>query len=208
MDALTAELWAAQDRHEGDRLRLFRAVREVVGGESALYPGSFVDVAASFAWPSVTYVDIDRRAARFFADRAGVAEIVAAQEGSPPNPEIEFVAGDYTEDLALPDGAFDVLISLYTGFVSLHCTQHLRVGGHLLAHPSHGDVALAALDDRYRLAAVVASSSGGYSVSDRDLAAHLVPKKPELATAEAIRASGRGIAYTRPAFAYLFRRVA
>ncbi|MCB0970807.1 MAG: hypothetical protein KDA97_04720 [Acidimicrobiales bacterium] len=207
MEALTRELWASQDRHEGDRWRLFQAVAGAVGGESVLYPGSFVDVAASFVWPAVTYVDIDRRAARFFADRHGVEEIVATHAGSPEDPVIEFLATDYTDTLALEPSAFDLLLSLYTGFVSQHCVGHLRVGGHLLAHPSHGDVALAALDERYRLVGVVTSGANGYEVSDRDLDTYLIPKKPELATAGAIRRAGKGIAYNRSAFAYLFRRI-
>ena len=39
-----------------------------IDAERALYPGSYVDLAPSFVWPSVTYVDTDRRAAQFFAD--------------------------------------------------------------------------------------------------------------------------------------------
>jgi hypothetical protein len=73
----TRRLWERQDRHPGDRLRLFAAVAEFVGGSPVMYPGSFVDVAASFVFDNVTYVDSDRQAARFFADEAGVEEIIA-----------------------------------------------------------------------------------------------------------------------------------
>ncbi|MBT8164795.1 MAG: hypothetical protein HKO63_12290 [Acidimicrobiia bacterium] len=43
----TRKLWSDQNRHDGDRMRLFTAVWTAVGGETMLYPGSFVDVAPS-----------------------------------------------------------------------------------------------------------------------------------------------------------------
>lgn len=111
-----------------------------------LYPGSYVDVAASFVFPRLTYVDSDSRAAKFFDDTEGVDEIVSAEQTSPVNREVEFVAGDYRGRLGLDDESFDLLISLYAGFVSEHCTRYLRIGGHLLVNPSHGDAAMASID--------------------------------------------------------------
>ncbi|MEM9565502.1 MAG: hypothetical protein AAGA93_22960 [Actinomycetota bacterium] len=203
----TATLWAGQDRHPGDRLRLFRAVAGAIEASLVLYPGSFVDVAPSFVWPSVTYVDVDRRAARFFADGPGVDEIVSANQDGRGQRSVEFVAGDYREALDLVDGSFDLLVSLYAGFVSEHCTRYLRIGGHLLVNPSHGDAAMASIDARYRLAAVVtAGGPNGYRVSTSDLDTHLVPKKAQPVTVERLHQLGRGIGYTRPAFAYVFER--
>ncbi len=206
MNPSTRTLWDLQERHPGDRKRLFTAVRQAIGGEAALYPGSFVDVAASFAYPAVTYVDIDKRTPRFFDDREGVGEIITA-EGGRDDASFTFIHGDYTTPLQLDDESFDVLISLYAGLVSDHCTRYLKVGGHLLANPSHGDVALATTDDRYQLAAVVKAKTGGYSVDSGSLDEYLVPKKGPAPEADAIRVNQRGVGYTKSAFAYLFRRV-
>lgn len=203
----TADLWACQDRHEGDRERLFRAVGSSVDAERVLYPGCYVDLAPSFVWPSVTYVDTDRRAASFFADSEGLLEIIARHPPAPANPEIDFRGSDYTGDLELEPDGFDLLVSLYAGPISKHCTRYLRVGGVLLVNPSHGDAALASIDDRYELAGVVRSRSGDYSVERSDLDSHLVPKKT-VDVAEAVARTGRGIAYTKSPFAYLFRRIA
>ena len=120
---------------------------------------------------------------------------------------IAFVHADYSDELPLADEAFDLLISLYAGFVSDHCTRHLRVGGTLLVNPSHGDAAMASIDDRYELAGVVTSRDGAHRVSDDDLDRYLVPKRPTAITPELLHDSGRGIAYTTSPFAYLFRRV-
>lgn len=90
----TAELWATQDQQQGDRRHLFSAVAESVDASTVLYPGSYVDLAPSFVFGSVTYLDVDKRAARFFADTEGVREIVADHDG-PSDPDITFIHSDY-----------------------------------------------------------------------------------------------------------------
>ena len=203
----TRRLWKKQDRHEGDRYRLFSAVDEAVDIATVLYPGSFVDLAASFVWPSVTYVDIDQRAGKFFGDESGVQQLLVEHDADPATHRVRFIRADYTDPLDLQDGEFDLLISLYAGFVSEACTRHLRVGGTLLVNPSQGDAAMASIDDRYQLAAVVTSQSDGYSVSSRHLDTYLVPVRDVAVTKDSLHASGRGVAYTKSPFAYLFERV-
>ena len=201
-------MWEKQDQHVGDRRRLFTAVAEALDVANVLYPGSYVDLAPSFVWPSVTYVDIDRRAGQFFGDDDGVRELLAENDADPSTRRVRFIGADYTDPLDLDDHEFDLLISLYAGFISEACTRYLRVGGTLLVNPSHGDAALASIDGRYRLFAVVTTLSGGYSVDTSDLETYLVPKRDVAVTKESLHASGRGIAYTKAPFAYLFQRVA
>jgi hypothetical protein len=206
MNPKTAELWAKQDQHEGDRWRLFSAVADHVDAPTVLYPGSYIDIAPSFVFDSVTYVEVDKRAPKFFADVDGVRTIVADHNG-PPDPDITFIHADYTTDLPLPDEHFDLLVSLYAGFVSEHCTRHLRIGGTLLVNSSHGDAAMASIDPRYELTGVVTSRDGRYKVDTRDLDTYLVPKKPHAVTIDSLHTAGRGFAYTKSPFAYLFTRI-
>lgn len=207
MEAKTAELWAKQDQHQGDRWRLFSAVSAAIAANSVFYPGCYVDIAPSFVFASVTYLDLDKRTPKFFDDAAGVAEIVADHDG-PANPDITFIHGDYTSGVDLPDEHFDLLISLYAGFISEHCTRHLKIGGTLLVNPSHGDAAMASIDQCYELAGVVISRSGDYRVDTTDLDTYLIPKKPQEITRDSLHTSGRGVGYTKSPFAYLFTRVA
>ena len=86
----------------GDRHRLFTAIGAAVPSSSVLYPGSYVDIAASFVFDDVTYVDIDRRAAQFFDDHHGVDEIIAQTSPTRSPPEWRFINADYTSDLQLP----------------------------------------------------------------------------------------------------------
>jgi len=201
----TKKLWQKQDTHTGDRKRLFAAVRAVLGDIAVLYPGSYVDVAASFAFTEVTYVDMDRRASQFFADADGVDEIIRSEGGS-ASAVARFIHADYTADLGVGDEEFDLLVSLYAGFVSEACTRYLRVGGTLLVAPSHGDAALASIDGRYDLSGVVTARSGEYGVRTEGLDTYLIPKKSVAITPALLHQQQRGIAYTKSPFAYLFTR--
>ena len=203
----TQKLWAKQNRHEGDRWKLFRAVGGEVGAGSVLYPGSFVDIAPSFVFPSVTYIDTDRRTPTFFGDTDGVRAIIARHAGAPSDPQVNFIHADYTKDLALSSQSFDLLVSLYAGFVSEHCTGYLKVGGVLLVNSSHGDVAMASIDPRYRLRGVIETRSGDYRIRTENLGGYLVQKEPIDITETMLHERGRGVGYTRSPFAYLFDRV-
>ena len=205
MDDRTLAMWQKQDVHKGDRKRLFTTVKAAIGDGLVLYPGSYVDVAASMAFSSVTYVDVDKRAARFFEDIAGVSEIVVSEGGS-TTATVNFVHDDYTTDLGLEPESFDLLVSLYAGFVSEACTDHLRIGGVLLVAPSHGDAAMASIDPRYELLGVVTSRSGDYRVRTDKLDTYLIPKAAVSITPQSLHERGRGIAYTKTPFAYLFTR--
>ena len=101
----------------------------------------------------------------------------------------------------------DLLISLFAGPVWEHCRRYLRPKGWLLANTSHGDASLAALDPTLRLVAAVHHRDGHYSLATDRLDHYLVSKRPENANAEQIRTHGRGIGYTKTAFAYLFQRL-
>jgi len=205
VDSSTLDLWRKQDQHTGDRKRLFTAVRDAGSGPTVLYPGSYVDIAASMAFPSVTYADMDRRAARFFTDTDTISDIIVSEGGS-PMAEVTFIHSDYTTDLGLEHESFDLLVSLYSGFVSEACTDYLRVGGVLLVAPSHGDAAMASIDPRYTLSGVVLSRSGGYRVRTDSLNSYLQPKIEIAITSEMLHMRRRGIPYTRSPFAYLFSR--
>ena len=201
----TKALWEKQDQHKGDRWRLFQAVSAALPVRRVLYAGSYVDVAPSFVYDDVTYVDMDKRAAAFFADTEGVRQIIGDHGGNVGG-RFVFAHGDY-RSLDFEPNSFDLLISLYAGFISEPCGRFLRIGGHLLVNSSHGDAALAALDPRFKLNAVVTAANGRYRVTDQNLDSYMVPKKQQTITRESLMKSGRGIAYTKSPFAYVFERL-
>ncbi|WP_421845533.1 hypothetical protein [Mycobacterium sp.] len=201
----TGESWASYRKSIGDRSSLFAALMSGWSPQRALYPGSYLDLSPSTAIPAVTYVDTDRRAARYFANELLVRSELNNRTWPGAGTEVFFVHTDYTTALPLPELSFDLLISLYAGPVWEHCGKYLKPGGLLLANASHGDASIAALDSRLQLAAAVLHRDGRYWF-DEATDGYLVPKKPHTADPDTIRQSGRGIPYTRAAFAYLFLR--
>ncbi|MGI9576892.1 MAG: hypothetical protein ACR2OH_01685 [Microthrixaceae bacterium] len=201
----TRKIWQQQDKHEGNRRRLFAAVGGGLDATRVLYPGSWADVAASMVFDDVTYVDTDRRAKRFFSDRSGVDELIAAHRRDPNRAVWSFLAQDYASDLDLQHEAFDLLVSLYAGPISAECTQYLCIGGFLLANDSHGDASLASLDDRYALRGAVSTQADSYLL-DFDNPAEWLVAEGISRTREEILNAGQGGGFTRSAFAYLFER--
>ncbi len=179
----------------GDRTASYRAARAITGGERVLYPGSYLDAAPLSVWPEVTFVDSDRT----------FATAVSALPTTPTG--ARFVVADYREPLAeVANGWADVLISLYAGPVTRYFTRYLADGAYLLANNSHGDASLALLDPRYELVAVQPTwASMQYRTGNLDSFARA--RKPETFTVDQVLASGRGVAFERPAACYLFRRV-
>ncbi len=207
-----AAFHAEYDRHPDDRVHLFGAVAELLpDGVKVLYPGSYVDIGPSVWFDDVTYVDVDKRAPRFFAQHDAVLDLIGTKRrevGQPlaPQPAVAFHHLDYREPLPLSDDSFDLLISLYAGFISEHCTRYLKSGGLLLVNGSHGDAAMASLDANCELVAVLQKRTGGYQAVCDDLDGYLKPKRGAAPTVAELHESNRGIAYTKPAFAYVFRR--
>lgn len=206
-----ARFHADFDRHPDDRIRLFDAVATAVTAARVLYPGSYVDITPSVHFLDVTYVDVDRRAARFFGAPEAVRALVDTKRAAfgiarDESLHIAFQHADYTTDLTVEDASVDLLVSLYAGFVSEHCLRYLRPGGHLLVNPSHGDAAMASLHPDLELAGVVTSDHDRYRVRTDELDTYLLPRRGHPPTIDELHRTGRGIAYTRAPFAYLFQR--
>lgn len=199
--------WTTYRSSIGDRSGLFAALSTAWHPTTALYPGSYLDLSPSTAIPSVTYVDTDRRAARYFADEALAAAELQGRTLPEAGTDIAFLHADYKDPLPIPPASFDLLISLYAGPVWEHCRQYLSPNGILLANTSHGDASLAALDPTIRLVGAVHLRDDTYRLDTADLDSYLVAKRPSAADPDTIRRQGRGIAYTRTAFAYVFSAV-
>lgn len=199
------------DAHPGDRERMFRAVADRWPELArVLYPGSYIDASPSFVFPDVTYVDVDRRAARFFADQDGVDALIRARygDGTEVASSWRFFQADYAEPLEVADGSVDLLVSLYAGFISTPCARYLRAGGLLLTNNSHGDASMASLDPGFRLIAVLTRRAERYRVVEEELADYLTPRKEgvEVDAAE-LRRTNRGVRYRKDAAMYVFERV-
>jgi hypothetical protein len=190
-----------------ERLGLFVLLADSFGVRSALYPGSFTHLTPAFVFPTTCFVDMDRRAARFFEDPA-VLDLIGQRKIYEEQPKVRFHQADFASGFAEADGTYDLLISQYAGFVSRSCKRYLRPNGYLLVNNSHGDASMASLDADYELIAVVNRRGEKFSLTDKDLGSYFVPKKEMEITQEYLEGIKRGVGYKKSAFSYVFIKVA
>ncbi len=196
--------------YAGDKARqgVFAALAQAFPSARVLYPGGFLHVAASFEFPDVTYVDTDRNAKRFFAESDQVQALVDARKSYAGPASVRFIGSSYEAPLDLEDESFDLLLSLYAGFISKPCKRYLKRGGILAVNNSHGDAGLAAIDPEFELVGVLQGRGERLRVSRDALDTYLIPKSGVAPTEAELRERGRGVAYTKPAAVYVCRRMA
>jgi hypothetical protein len=183
---------------------MFKLLADEYGILQALYVGSYLDLSPSMTIEQVTYVDNDRRAIRFFADVDAIATIVKSDASYISEPRVKFVGADYRQPLAIEDSYADMLISLYAGFIWEPCQRYLKPDDYFLANNSYGDVGIALLDNRLEFVSVIHYRDGQYQLTKKDFHDYITPKNGYTPTLDELHKSGRGIAYRKSAFAYVF----
>ena len=188
-----------------ERRELFELLDSSFSIDTCLYPGCFIHCTPSFFFRECAYVDTDKRAVRFFKSSAVRAFIEANSVRDVPM-VLRFHHADYDTRIPEPDASFDLILSLYAGFISPPCTRYLKPGGVLVANNSHGDASMATLDSRLRLVGVVHARNNRHSLETDSLDRYMIPKRQLDITANYLRKMQRGIAYTKSAKYYIFER--
>jgi hypothetical protein len=189
-----------------ERRELFEMLAASFDIDSCLYPGSFVHCTPSFYFRECCYIDTDSRAVRFFKS-ATVRGYIADQAVYGREPEIRFHQQDYEHEVPEEDESFDLLLSLYAGFISPSCRRYLKLGGLLVVNNSHGDASMASLDDAFRFVGAIQCRNGLCRLDTADLDSYFVPTRELDLTPAFLRRMKRGVAYTRQATCYVFERL-
>lgn len=189
-----------------ERLNLFRQIQARHGGTSALYPGSYVHITPAFVYPLTVFVDNDPEAQQFFANPTNYA-FVAKRKHYTEDSTIRFHGVDFQVGIEEPDESFDILISLFTGFVSRHCKRYLKKGGIFLVNDSHGDASLASLDPDFKLIAIANQTEGKFTLSDMYLDTYFVTKADTDLTPGWVDKHLRGFKFRKMADVYIFQRI-
>jgi SAM-dependent methyltransferase len=145
------------------------------GAATVLYPGSSVHVTPSFFFQHVVYVDRSDFSRDFFAQAQAVRDVVNRYKRYRQRPFIRFVQQDFTADLPVPEGGFDVLLALYAGGISQACARYVKPGGLLLTNDHHGDAREASRLPDLELQAVVEERRGKVRFDEQDLERHALP---------------------------------
>ncbi|MBC8229253.1 hypothetical protein H8E77_06880 [bacterium] len=191
---------------DDERLGLFLRLSEKYAIKKVLYPGSFVHLTPALVFPLTYFVDSDRRAKKFF-DSPEVSEYVSNHKIYKSDAEFIFHLSDYNKGIPEQPNSFDLLISQYAGFVSQACKQYLKIVGILVANNSHGDASMASVDPEFEFIGVINRRNSKFKLSSENLNSYFIPKKKIEISREYIESIGRGVGYTKTAFAYIFRKV-
>lgn len=186
-----------------DRINLIEGLVDKYRIKSALYPGSYIHITPSFIIPKVVYVDLDKKAKKFFSENE-VYTYINKVKMYEEEAIIEFYAADYGKAFLKENQLFDLLISQYAGFVSQSCKRYLKHGGILVANNSHGDAGVAYHDQDFQLIAVANNRKGKWTISEKNLDDYFIPKKDIEVTKEYLLTLNRGLGYKKSAGVYIF----
>lgn len=188
-----------------ERVALFRVLAETFNIEAGLYPGSFVHITPSLVIPRMVYVDMDKRCENFFKSEVTGAFVDDNREYEKPA-SYRFHKMDFSKELPEKSASFDLLISLYAGCISKYCGEYLKTGGILLSNNSHGDAPLAYLDNRFSFIGVIKRKGDRFTYSEKDIDSYFIPKGKKVLDAASIEKTMKGPAYTKVAYAYVFKK--
>lgn len=184
---------------------LFREIKKKYNPKRILYPGCYIHITPSLIFSDVTYVDSFKNTFKFF-ESSEVKEYIETNKEYKKKARFNFYQQDYSKNLPEKISSFDLVISLYAGFIGQSVKKYLKKGGLLVCNDSHGDASMAALDKDYKLIAVFdRKSDNKFIISDENLNEYLISKKK--VTKKLLKETMKGITYTKSPSGYIFKKV-
>lgn len=185
---------------------LFEEIKKKYNPKRVLYPGCFVHITPSLVFSDVTYVDSLRNTDKFFKSE-DVGLFIDNNKRYAGKTKLKFYHQDYTNPLEEKKESFDVVFSLYGGFVGQAVKKYLKSGGILVCNDSHGDASMASIDSDYQLVAVYdIIQDDKVSISDNDLERYLIPKRKQISKDELLKTM-RGVPFTKSPSGYIFKKI-
>jgi hypothetical protein len=189
-----------------ERAGLFALVQQSYGGNQALYPGCFVHITPSLFFPHVVYIDRHPEAQSFFADLESISRFVERNKHYKRSAYLRFIAQDFTDSLPLPDGSFDLLISIFTGEVARTCNRYLKPGGLLLTNDRLKGVHDEAAFADFKLISVIRFKRGKYHLIEDRFSQPITSYKAPNRVLRYLRLGDRGVQYVENEIYYIFRK--
>jgi len=186
----------------GDRKELYKVVARNYFIQTAIYPGSHIDITPSLVIPKVTYIDNFKGAIKFFKNMEIIEKYIEQNKDYPDLCKIEFIGQDYTQPLEIKP--VDLIISQYAGFVGKETKKYLKIGGILLCNDSHGDATLAKFDDDFDFLGIVDNKN---KIQSNNLEAYFKLPKEKAVDIKSVKEKMKGLKYSLTAENYLFRKI-
>lgn len=189
----------------GDRNGLFSILSINFPIKRVLYPRSYVDITPSFYFPYTVYVDNDKKVNKFFKKGEMIKDFIDRNKEYSEDSFFKYFPNDYSNKIDEDEHSFDLLISLYAGFISKYFKNYLKNGGFLIVNDSYGDASLAQLDNNFRLIAIINLIDSKYIISQKNLDQYFILKKQFVVTVDYLENFQKGIDFKKKADFYLFK---
>ena len=190
-----------------DRYDVFLEISKNFSIHKAMYPGSYIHITPSMIFPEVIYVDNFKKTESFFKNKLEILKYIEKQKIYKEKTTIDFILNDYWNDLSVPKGYYDLLISQYAGFVSQACKKYLRKGGILLVNDSHGDATLAKVDSDFDFIGVLKHGHRSYQFTSKDLDQYFTFKRDRPIDIDKVKKTMKGPKYKTTCEYYLFEKI-
>ena len=191
----------------GAGMSVFRALVNKYQIQSGIYPGSYVHITPSLFISEMYYIDSDKKANAFFKNHDEIKAYLEANKSYPDDLVFKFEASDFTKPLMAEKCHYDLMISLYSGFISYYCKAYLRRNGLLLANDSHGDATLAYHDPDYDFIGVVLENENEVEILQDKLDVYFKMKSGKAIDLEKVKDKMKGPNYKEKVEYYLFRKI-
>lgn len=207
MNSNIIDLYTEYILKTGDRFGAINIVTKKYSIEKAIYPGSYVHITPSLIIPEVLYVDTDKKAKKFFSSIDVIKQYIKINKKHSKETTIAYQGMDFNKHIECEDNYFDLMISLYAGFISQACKRYLKREGMLLANDSHGDATLAYVDEDYEFVGIVVYRNGKYIVDCTKNDRYFKMKKNKPIDMDRVYEKMAGPKYAYQTEYYLFRKI-
>lgn len=195
------EIYKAYHEKIGDRKPLYHLIARTFNIQTALYPGSHIDITPSLVIPNVIYIDQFKGAIKFFKHMDQINAFIDQNKHYQQPCHITFKGEDYTSNLNI--NPVDLIISQYAGFVGQATKKYLKKGGILLCNDSHGDATLARCDHDFEFIGVVVN----HKISNEKLDKYFKLSKDRSVNLKQVRETMKGPKYKITATNYVFKKI-
>jgi hypothetical protein len=208
MDLKTIKKYQEYVGKRGTCIEVFKSVAERFNIKTGIYPGSYIHITPSLVIPEMYYVDTDKKALKFFDNIEVIKQFIAYNKIYEKEPKLKFEGEDFNSKLHANISYYDLMISLYSGFISDSCKKYLKIGGIFLVNDSHGDATLAYFNSDYDFIGIIKETKTVSSIITNGLEQYFIPKNQIQVDIETVRAQMKGPKYKIRADYYLFKRIA
>ena len=190
---------------------IFRETKTQTGASRILYPGSDKHITASLVFPSVVYVDFNKKVEAIYTDDA-VRDWVKQHKEYPGEADYKFMCENF-ETKFEKLSSFDLLISACAGIISTKCAQYLKQGGHFLVSDAHFDARTAFLMKEFQLVGVFDRGTGKLNIDKKELDNHFHTMQGKVITQAQVKESiekhrnKRSFKLKKEAMFYLFSKI-